>query len=203
MKNRRFGKFRFRNFCMSWLAITLLLLFSVASIVLKLSLLFVIFPAVYAIIWLVILLVPYCEQFVISRDFITVFWGKKAKTIPLPSKLTLVVSYADICPPLAVRTVVGNQTHILKDKFAVSILKEMPAEVALEILHQNRAQKYTNSNIQTVFDDYRYIYSFVCDQSLFDELIANRECLLIIPESLIGVISFDQNTINVRIDSGH
>lgn len=114
-----------------------------------------------------------------------------------------VVSYADICPPLAVRTVVGNQTHILKDKFAVSILKEMPAEVALEILHRNRAQKYTNSNIQTVFDDYRYIYSFVCDQSLFDELIANRECLLIIPESLIGVISFDQNTINVRIDSGH
>ncbi len=203
MKNRRFGKFRFRDFGISWIAIALLLLFSVASVVLKLSLLFVIFPAVYAIIRLVILLVPYCEQFVISRDFITVFWGKKAKTIPLPSKLTLVVSYADICPPLAVRTVVANQTHILKDKFAVSILKEMPAEVALEILHRNRAQKYTNSTIQTVFDDYRYIYSFVCNRSLFDELIANRECLLIFPESLIGVISFDQNTINVRIDSGH
>lgn len=203
MKNRRFGKFRLRDYCISWISIVLLLLFSIASTVLELSFLFVIFPIVYAVIWLGIILLPHREQFAINSDSITVFLGKKTQTIRLPSELTLVVSYADICPPLAMRTAVGNQTHILKDKFAVSILQKMPVDVALESLHKNRVQKYTTSRIQTVFDDHRYIYSFVCNQSLLDELIANRECLLIIPESLFNVISFDPSIMNVHIDTGH
>ena len=157
----------------------------------------------YAAIWLGIIVVSNCEQFVISGDSITAFLGKKAKTFSLPSELTLVVSYADVCPPFAMRTAVGNQTHILKDKFAISILQKMPVEVALEILHRNRVHKYTTSSIRAVFDDCRYIYSFVCTQYLFDELIANRKCLLIIPESLLGGISFDPSLVNVHIDTGH
>ena len=203
MKNRRFGKFRFRDYCISWIAIASLLLFSIASIILELPFLFVIFPTVYAVVWLGVLLVPHREQFVMSSDAITVFLGKKAQTICLPSELTLIVSYADVCPPFAMSMAVGIQTHILKDKFAISILQKMPIEVALEILHRNRVQKYTTSRIRTVFDDYHYIYSFVCTQSLFDELIANRKCLLIIPESLLGVISFDPSLVNVHIDTGH
>ena len=203
MKNRRLGKFRFHDYCISWTSIALLLLFSIASIVLELSFLFVIFPSVYAVIWLGVILVPHCEQFTISSDAITIFFGKKTQTIRLPSELTLVVSYADVCPPLTMRTAVGNQTHILKDKFAVSILQKMPVEVALETLHRNRVQKYTTSRIRTVFDDYRYIYSFVCNQSLFDALIANRKCLLIVPESLSKVISFESSIENVHIDLGH
>lgn len=203
MKNRRFGKFRFCDYCISWIAIAFLLLFSIASIVLELSFLFVIFPMVYSAVWLGVLLVPQCEQFVMDSDSITVYWGKKTQTICLPSELTLIVSYADVCPPLAMRTAVGNQTHILKDQFAISILQKMPVEVALEILHRNRVQKYTTSIIRTIFNDCYYIYSFVCTQSLFDELIANRKCLLIIPESLLGVISFDPSLVNVHIDTGH
>jgi len=203
MKNRRLGEFRFCDYCVSWIAIALLLLFCISSIVLDLSFLFVIFPTVYAVVWLGVILVPHREQFVMSGDSVTVFSGKKKQTICLPSELTLVLSYADVCPPFAMRTAVGNQTHILKDKFAVSILQKMTVEVALEALHRNRIQKYTTSRIQTVFDDYRYIYSFVCNQSLFDELIANRKCLLIIPESLSEVISFDPNIVNVYIDEGY
>lgn len=203
MKNRRFGKFRLRDYCISWISIVSLLLFSIASTVLELSFLFVIFPIVYAVILLGVILLPHREQFAINSNSITVFLGKKTQTISLPSELTLVVSYADICPPLAMRTAVGNQTHILKDKFAVSILQKMPVDVALESLHKNRVQKYTTSRIQTVFDDHRYIYSFVCNQSLLDELIANRECLLIIPESLFNVISFDTSIMNVHIDTEH
>lgn len=203
MKNRRLGKFRFHDFCISWISIVLLLLFSIASIVLELSLSFVIFPSVCVIIWLAAILVPHCEQFSISGDSITVYFGRQTKTIQLPAELTLIVSYADVCPPLTIRTAVGNQTHILKDKFAVSILQKMPVELALETLHRNHIKKYTTSRIRTVFDDYRYIYSFVCDQFLLDALIADRKCLLIVPESLSKVMSFESSIENVYIDLGY
>lgn len=200
MRNRRLGKFRFGDHYISWASIVILLLFSTASIMLELPFLFVIFPFVYAMIWLGVILVPYCEEFSINSDSISSFWGKRTKTVYLPVKLVLIVSYADICPPLTVRTSFGNQTHILKDKFAVSVLQEMPADVVLEMLHRNRVQKYTLSGIRALFDDSRYIYSFVCNQSLFDELIADRKCLLIIPKSLSEVISFNRGNVNVRID---
>ena len=203
MKNKRFGDFRFCDYCVSWISIVVLLLFSIACLVLKLSFLFAIFPFVYAVIWLVSILIPHREQFAINNDTITTFVGKRRQTICIPSELTLIISYADICPPLAVRTAYGNETHILKDKFAVSILQKMPKEKALEILHQSRVQMYTTSVIRTAFDDYHYIYSFVCNQSLLDELIANRECLLIVPETLSKKISFGSCIDNVYIDQGH
>lgn len=203
MRNKRLGEFRFGDYVGSWVSIVILLLFSTACIVLELSCLFVVFSLVYAIFWIMAILIPHCEQFSINSDSITVFWGRKTKTIYLPEELTLIVSYADVCPPLAVRTALGNQTHVLKDKFAVSILKKMPIEVTLDTLHQDRIKKYTNSSIGNVFDDYRYIYSFVCNQLLLDTLIANRKCLVIVPESLSKVISFESNNENVYIDIGH
>ena len=203
MRSKRLGKFRFRDYYTSWGSIIICLLFSIASIVLELSFLFVIFPLVYAIVWLGAILIPHCEQFSISSDSIFVFWGRQTKTIHLPVELTLIVSYADVCPPLTIRTAFGKQTHLLKDRFAVSILQKMPVEFALETLHQNRIQKYTTSSIRTVFDDHRYIYSFVCDQFLFDALIDSKECLLIVPESLSKVIAFESSVENVYIDSGH
>lgn len=203
MRNKRLGEFRFGDYVGSWVSIVILLLFSTACIVLELSCLFVVFSLVYAIFWIMAILIPHCEQFSINSDSITVFWGRKTKTIYLPEELTLIVSYADVCPPLAVRTALGNQTHVLKDKFAVSILKKMPIEVTLDTLHQDRIIKYTNSSIGNVFDDYRYIYSFVCNQLLLDTLIANRKCLVIVPESLSKVISFEANNENVYIDIGH
>ena len=203
MKAKRWGKFKFGDYYTSWIAIAILLLFSTASILLELSLLFVIFPLVYAGIWLGAILVPHREQFTISNDGITVFLGEKVKKVNLPSELTIVVSYADICPPLAIRTAVGNQTHILKDKFAVSILQKMPVEVVLKALHQNHIQKYTTSSIKTVFDDNRYIYSFVCDQYLFDALIANKKCSLIVPELLSKAMSFASKVEDMHIDIGY
>ena len=202
MRNRRLGKFRFGDYFSSWVSIVILLFFSTASIMIGLPFLFVIFPSLYAIIWLGVILVPHCEQFSINSDSISVFWFRQTKTIRLPAEFTLIVSYADVCPPLAVHTAIGNQTHILKDKFAISILKKMPVEVALETLHQNRIQKYTTSSIRTVFDDHRYIYSFVCDQFLFDALIDSRKCVLIVPESLSKVIAFE-SSVDIYIDSGH
>ena len=203
MRNKRLGNFRVGDYVGSWVSIAILLLFSTACIVLNFSWLFWVLSLVYEIFWIMELLIPHCEQFSINSDSITVFWGRKTKTIYLPEEITLIVSYADVCPPLSVRTAIGNQTHVLKDKFAVSILKKMPIEVTLDTLHRDRIKKYTNSSIRNVFDGYRYIYSFVCNQFLLDTLIANRKCFVIVPESLSKVISFESNNENMYIDIGH
>lgn len=202
MEYYRYGKFRPGDYCISWVGIAVLLFFSIGSIMLELSFLFVVFPSVYAVVWLWVILAPHREKFIMCDNAIAVLLGKKTRTIILPSELTLVVSYADVCPPLTLRTAIGNQTHILKDKYAVSILQKIPLDVALEALHRNQIQNYTTSIVQRVFDDYRYIYSFVCNQSQIDRLIANRNCLLIIPESLQEKISVDQSIVDVHIDSG-
>lgn len=203
MSNQRYGKFRFSDYIASWNVVAVFLLFSIAGIALDSPLFFIILPAVYAAIRLWAIIAPQYERFILHNDFITVFVGRREQIISLPSRLTLVVSYADICPPLAIRTAVGKQTHILKDKYAVSILHEMPLNVVLEGLHRNNIRRYTSSRIQVVFDDYRYIYSFVCNQTLLDELIANRNCLLVVPESLFGIISINKSTVNVYVDKGY
>lgn len=203
MSNQRYGKYRFGDYIASWNVIAVFLLFSIAGIALDSPLFFIILPAVYAAIRLWAIIAPQYERFVLHNDSITVSVGRHERIISLPSKLTLVVSYADICPPLAIRTAVGKQTHILKDKYAVSILHEMPLNVALEGIHRNSIRRYTSSRIQVVFDDYRYIYSFVCNQTLLDELIANRNCLLVVPESLFGIISINKSTVNVYVDKGY
>lgn len=202
MKHYRYGKPKFSDLIGSWISIIVLLLFSITVILLKLPIWLTAFPIILAMIWALVILAPYREQFVLHKDKISVISGKKESEFPLPSELTLVISYADVCPPFAIRTPGGNETHVLKDKYAVSILREMPLDTALETLHRNRLKKYTTSSIQTVFNDSRYIYSFVCDQSLLDELTAERSCLLIIPKTLSEKVSINRGSnVTVHIDS--
>lgn len=203
MTNRRLGKFRFGDYNSSWISMVILLSFSSASAIMELPYLLIIFPTLYALIWLGAILFPYCEQFSINSDSIFVRKGRHTRTIHLPTDLTIIVSYADVCPPLSIRTTLGNQTHVLKDKFAVSILQKIPVDVALETLHQHHIPKYTTSSIRTAFDDHRYIYSFVCDQLLFDALVDSKKCLLIIPESLSKVMTFESIAEKVYIDTAH
>lgn len=202
MKYYRYGKFKPCDYCISWIGITMLLLFSIASIIFNLSFLFVVFPIVYAAIWLWRILAPHSEWFVLCDDSIIAFSGKNSRKIIIPSELTLIISYVDISPPLAKRTATGNQTHILKDQYAVSIFQKMPLDFVLESIHRGSIQKYTTSTIQTVFDDYQYIYSFVCTQSLLNQLITRRNCILIIPESLSAQVSASSNFAITHIDKG-
>lgn len=156
---------------------------------------------IYSVAWVWLILSPQLEQFVIDSDIIISRFGRKKHTINLPNELTLVISYADICPPFAVRTAIGNRTHILKGKYAVSILHKLPLNIALEKLHSNYVKTYTTSTIQRVFISHQYIYSFVCDdQSLLSRLIMNKQCQLIVPESLRDQISVDLHPINTYVD---
>ena len=202
MKNYRFGKFRFGDYLMSWVSIVLLLFFSVASIIFELSPLFIFFPAIFAGIWFLIILLPQFEKFVIDDNSIVIERFRKKETIILPYNVILIVSYADICPPLAIRTVGGNETHILKNKIAISILYDMPIDDVLVNLHKNFLSKYTSSTIQMVFNNNQFIYSFVYDQFMFNKLITNRNCKLIIPESLLHKFDIDLCK-NFYVDVGY
>lgn len=203
MMHYRYGRFKISDYWMSLVAITVLVVFAFASIMLKLSILFVFFPLIYAFVWLWVILASTCERFTLCDDTIVVSRGKQSHTITLPLELTLVISYADICPPLARRTAFGKQTHILKQKYAVSILRRMPLEDTLEALHRNYVQIYTTSTIQTVFEGYLYIYGFVCNRSLLAQLTNNRRCHLIIPESLSALVGVDWIGTRVHIDKGY
>lgn len=201
MKNYRYGIFNASDYCITWISVVFLLLFSVASLILDLSFFFVAVPIAYDLILLWKILIPHTEQFVLNKNEIIVYKGKKEYLIALPTKITLVVSYADICPPFAKRISLWNQTHILKDKYAVSILRDISPERVFDTLHQCPAQQYTTSTVQTVFDDYQYIYSFVCNQSLIEKLVARKQCVVIVPQSLFSKVSIDSKKAEVYIDA--
>ena len=203
MRYRRYGEFRVGDYLGSWFGIAVLLVLAIASVLLRVSIWYVFIPIVFSIVWLVFILVPNFECFVLHKDSITAFLGKRRRVIAIPRKVTLVISSADICPPFAIRTACGKQTHVLKNRYAVSILYEMPLEATLEVLHKNYVQEYTTSMIKAYFEEYRYIYSFVCNQELLKALMVGREGILIIPESLQGELTLNSELWKIYIDMGH
>lgn len=200
MEYRRYGKFRFNDYTASWIGIAILVFFSVASIIFKLPTWYAILPGIYAIIWLLTILMSNTESYSISENKFLAKKGSKIKEIEIPSEITIIVSYADICPPLAVRTAYGNQTHILRDKYAVTVFQIMPIDFIIECLYRGYIKKHTTSTVRRSFDEYRYVYGFVCVQEVMDKLIANRNCLLIIPKSLQDKIFIDASCTNVNVE---
>ena len=72
MEHRRYGEFRFNDYCASWIGIAALLIFAVVSLALKLHFLLAVFPSLYAIIWIWTILAPNIEKFSISSEKIIV-----------------------------------------------------------------------------------------------------------------------------------
>ena len=203
MKYRRYGKFRLRDYTSAWLAIVFLFILVVVGFLTDTQFYLLIWPLLLLMIMAWSIYKPNNERFMISGDTITIIQGRKEQKISIPSEPTLVVSYADVCPPLAKRISYGNQTYMLKGRYAISILQKIPLETALMRLHQNYARKYTTSTVEECFDEHLYVYSFVGNQEILDKLLANRNCRIIIPETLLNQISIDLHQINVHIDTGY
>lgn len=199
----RYGAFRLSDYHTSWLGMGILSIFAVLSALLKLPLFLVAFPLAYMLFWGWTIFDQNSEKFVLTDDVIVTNKYGKQQRIHLPSELTLLVSYADICPPLSRHVSIGNKTHILKGRYAISILREMPLNAVLSALHQIPVQKYTTSTIQTVFDGYRYIYCFVCDIASIERVMKNRQCLVIVPESLQEEVSIQSTSATTYIDWGY
>ena len=203
---RRYGKYRFLDYLASWICILLLVIFAILCLSITENNPFISFSAVflmtYAMIWLLALVMPNLEKFIIIGNTIEAHSILGKRLISLPDEITLVISYADICPPLTARTTYNN-THVLKDKIAVSLMKKESCENTLNKIHRGFIKKYTTSSVMNMTRGCDFIYSFVCDNELFCELVSERSCSIIVPESLLGKIPFDLSHLDTHIDSGY
>ena len=113
----------------------------------------------------------------------------------LPSNIVLVISQADI------RDTFSVQSYLLRNKYAVSLLHSDPLEEVLQILHANRAKKYTNSTIDATFTQ-SFIYSFVYDKDALAQILKHGVSMVIIPESLVDQVDCSIFECSVFIDNG-
>lgn len=199
--NKRYGKFRFFDYIESWIAVLFLIVFTVIRFF-NSNFLFALISLGYSIALLLAIIVPNQERYIMCNHQIRVFRGKKEHFISLPSALTVVISYVDICPPLAKKTAVGNTTHVLKDKYAVTLLQKLPPEEVLLRLHSTYVKHYTTSMMIDLFNS-RFIYSFVCDDLLLRNILTNHCCTVIVPDSLMEQVHIDYTCVSVHIDNGH
>ena len=121
--------------------------------------------------------------------------GKRTHEILLPSNIVLVISQADIRDTLCV------QSYLLRNKYAVSTTHSDPLEEVLQILHANRAKKYTNSSIEAASTHF-LIYSFVYNEYAFTQILKHGVSKVIIPESLVNQIDLSAFECSVFIDEG-
>lgn len=201
MEYRRYGTFHFSDYIGSWIAIAVYLALAIGNYILsEISIFFIALLIIYAVIRLWSIISPNFERFSIDGSVITARKGKRVEKITIPAEITLVISHADISPPLSVRTPHGNKTHILKDKYAITILSETRIESILKRLHESSVKKYTTSLIELIFG-FQFVYSFVCDEELLVSMMQNRECFIIIPECFVDQIPIIKQASNVYIDS--
>lgn len=200
MKYRRYGKFRFSDYTSSWFAIILISFLILIGIFTNTKFYLLIVPLMFLGIMVWSIYKPNRECFSISGNTLIIIQGRKKQSIDIPYNPTVILSYADLCPPIAKRIGSGNQTYLLKGRYAVSILQNVSLETVLSRLHKNHVFRYTATMVEECFNEQQYIYSFVCNQELLQKLLANKTCLLIIPESLMKMVSVDLNSKNVYID---
>ncbi len=200
MKHYRYGKFQISDYIGSWCIVILYWILAFGCIIAELPFGYTCVPIIFSIIRIYSIIRPYKEQFEIKEDIIVVKNGKKETKKTLHKEMVLIISYVDTCPLFVKRTAIGNETHILKDRYAVSIIQKMPLEDIIERLHRNYVKKYTTSTIKDFFEEYNYIYSFVTDEKMLEELLFNRKCVLVIPKSLVDKVEIKATEVEVYID---
>jgi DNA-binding cell septation regulator SpoVG len=199
--NKRYGKFNYSDYIESWIAVLCLIVFTIIWFFNNFYL-YALITLGYSIALLIAVIAPNQERFIMCKHQIRVIRWKKEHFISLPSELTVVISYVDICPPLAKKTAVGNTTHVLKDKYAVTLLQKLPPEEVLIRLHSTYVKHYTTSMMTDLFNS-MFIYSFVCDDLLLRNILTDHCCTVIVPDSLMEQVHIDYTCASVHIDNGH
>lgn len=196
MLNCRYGKFNPGDHMGLWVYIGFTLILSAGCIyyiVLGISVLSAVGCLIalnaLTLVYLLIIILSYRERFSIENGVITVQKGRKTSKTVIPDEVTVIVSYAEICNGFLSGSPQRNKIHIMKDKYAVTLLQKTVPDFVFERLHGDlmrmRKYKYTTNIIKNwLFEPWRYIYSFVCDEELLNKVLAGRSCLLVIPESL-------------------
>lgn len=115
--------------------------------------------------------------------------------------MTVVFSYADICTNFAQRGALVSRTYMLKGKWFVSLLTEVHVEKVINRLHGKGAWRYTNCWVEELLKKH-FIYSFVCNQSMLEEVLCGKNYTLILPETLSKIIDTKKLKGDIYIDKG-
>lgn len=198
---KKYGKFLFKDYWLNWIIVSIFMMFGIIGIANEM-------PEIYCGIYILIafvksisILLPHRERFAINEDGIVVYNGNKVKEIFFPSQFIAIISYADICTNLAKKISKVNRTYNLKKRFSISFVQEISLQEALEKLHGKYTYRYTNCWVEELLKQ-NFIYSFVCNQSMLEEILRNKDFTLIIPETLSNMINIKNIKGDIYVDKG-
>lgn len=195
MEFNRYGKLYWKDYKYTFVSICGFILLAIVCFAIELAFSYGFFVIVFAIMWTILIVHPYRERFTVCDHFILVRQGKHTHEIPLPPNIIVVFSQADI------RDTFSVQSYLLRNKYAISLLRNNSLEDILQILHANRAKKYTNSSIEAA-STHSLIYSFVYNEYAFTQILKHGVSKVIIPESLVNQIDLSAFGCSVFIDEG-
>lgn len=200
MRNYRYGGFRLRDNIWTITGITVLWIYVIISRILEVSYAFTLLAAFLATICMWQLIRLHMEQFTLQENAIISYIGKNTRIINLPSELTLIVSCADVHIPLDAPAFFRPVSKVVKGKYSISILQQVQPSYAINMIHNVQVDKNAMSIIRRIFDGYQFIYDFICNQHMLEQLIHNRTCSLIVPKSLMDEVNIDSMDVNLIVD---
>lgn len=201
MKNKRYGKIKLKNHLSNCFFDLSFLLFGMIGIAVGADLICIAIFFSFAIFDVIQILLAYQEKFEVNQGTIFVYKNRKIETINLPSKVTVVISCADMCTELAKRIELTSEAHMLKDDIAISLLEDISVEKVIKRLHDNGACLYTNCSVEFELNQ-NFVYSFLYNQSVLEEVLQNKNYSLIIPEKLLHKIDTKKLKGDIYIDKG-
>lgn len=189
-KHMRYGKCRLRDIWIYWVSAILLLIALMCNIIIGKQYSVSIVAFVILFIMYALYFRKYFECFELDgRHIVT-----SSERIDIPNDVYLLFSITQI------RIIEGGAQQFLKHKISVSIITSSNISADLQMLHKNCRYLYSNLSIADVFKS-RFIYSFVYDPEIVNQIINSCNATLVIPESLKKDIDFDENCTNILIDA--
>lgn len=140
------------------------------------------------------------EQFTLQEDAIISYVLENTRIINLPSELTLIVSCADLHIPLDAPVFFRPASQVVKGEYSISISQQVQPSYAINRIHNVHVDKYTTSIIRRIFEGHQFIYDFICNQHMLEQLICNRTCSLIVPKSLLNEVCIDSMDVDLIVD---
>ncbi len=195
--HRRYGRFNPKDFLGYWICSLFTIIFILGGILngfYQSSIM-----AFAIIIPYTAIAIKFSEKFCITDSHIFVKRWCETEEIPIPSKMILIFSLTDFS--LSGRRPIEKGMDILKGQYSVSIINPMPTNDALKILHSAYNVECTTATVWSRFYGNGFVYSFVCNEELLEQLTRGREYTAIVPKTLVQKLPFQIDEANIYLDN--
>lgn len=193
---RRFGKFKFRNYCFLCIHICTMLLLILSCVVFEFHLLWTIIPIGIIIYTLIKLYKRHSEYFDLKGNLLTIKKGRNVEKLQIPKDATVIFSKTTY------RDVFTYQSAIIKNQYSISFVKNTSLENTVKTLHGNYTKLYTDRTIEENFGN-DFIYNFVLEEENLKSILNLDYDSMIIPESLSNKTVFSAFVQKSYIDIGY